>query len=106
MRPSLTLSHNLVTSFSANCLQLIKFSIQPSRVGIAACSERGGSCDGSGALLTSMSIFESMIASSLDKELERYEVEGSRLRRAVKKSGEVSGKELREVMASTTTLAN
>lgn len=58
-----TLSHNLWTSFSANCLQFIRLSIQPSKVGIDAGSEAGESRVGSGSLPTSTSIFESILES-------------------------------------------
>lgn len=55
-RRSRTFSHSLWTSLSANCLQLIRLSIQPSRVGIVAGSEAGAeeSCMGSGILTSSM----------------------------------------------------
>lgn len=58
-----TLSHNLWTSFSASCLQFIKLSIQPSRVGIDAGSVAGDNLCGSGAFPMSKSIFESIIDS-------------------------------------------
>jgi hypothetical protein len=48
-----TFSHSLWTSTSASCLQLIKLSIQPSKVGIEAVSVEGDSLEGSGTLPTS-----------------------------------------------------
>lgn len=60
-KSSVTFSHNLWTSTSANCLHVIKLSIQPSRVGIEAGSDTGDSLDGSGALPTS-SMFVSMMS--------------------------------------------
>lgn len=57
-----TFSHSLCTSLSASCLQVIRLSIQPSRVGIVAGSEAGAddSCIGSGILTSSMLV--SMVA--------------------------------------------
>lgn len=55
-----TLSHSLCTSFSASCLQLIRFSIQPSKVGIDWGSDVGDSRWGSGSFPISTSIFESI----------------------------------------------
>lgn len=62
MQCSPTLSHSLCTSLSANCLQLIRLSIQPSSVGIEAGSDGGAedSCMGSGIFTSSM--FVSMMA--------------------------------------------
>lgn len=61
-RAAHTLSHSLCTSLSANCLQFIRLSIQPSRVGIVVGSDVGAddSCMGSGILTSSMLV--SMIA--------------------------------------------
>lgn len=57
-----TLSQSRCTSFSANCLQLIKLSIQPSKVGIDAGSVAGERRGGSGTLAISTStIFESIL---------------------------------------------
>ena len=65
MRGPLTLSQSLCTSFSANCLQLIKLSIQPSKVGIDAGSVAGERRGGSGTLAISTStIFESILQNS------------------------------------------
>jgi hypothetical protein len=55
-----TLSHKRETSLSASCLQFIRLSIQPSRVGIDPGSDVGDSLCGSGILPTSISIFESI----------------------------------------------
>ena len=57
-----TFSHSLCTSLSASCLQLMRLSIQPSRVGIVAGSDAGAddSCMGSGILTSSMLV--SMVA--------------------------------------------
>jgi hypothetical protein len=60
-----TLSHSLDTSLSASCLQLIRFSIQPSSVAIDPGSLVGDSLCGSGIFPTSTSIFESMLSSCL-----------------------------------------
>jgi hypothetical protein len=51
-----TFSHSLCTSLSASCLQLMRLSIQPSRVGMVAGSDAGAddSCMGSGILTSSM----------------------------------------------------
>ena len=57
---SLTRSQSLETSFSANCLQFMRFSIHPSSVGIEPGSVVGDNRCGSGALLVSMSIFTSI----------------------------------------------
>ena len=56
-----TLSQSLETSFSASCLQFIRFSIQPSSVGIDPGSVVGDSLCGSGIFPTSTSILESII---------------------------------------------
>ena len=65
MRSSIpTLSHNLDTSISVNCLQFIKFSIHPSSVGIEPGSVVGESLWGSGIFPTSTSIFESILKGS------------------------------------------
>lgn len=48
-----TLSHNLCTSLSASCLQLIKLSIQPSSVGIVVGSVAGTDDICIGSVLTS-----------------------------------------------------
>jgi hypothetical protein len=58
----LTLSHNLCTSFSASCLQFIKFSIQPSRVGMEPGSVVGDSRCGSGDRAVSISMLFSIVA--------------------------------------------
>lgn len=55
-----TLSQSFETSLSANCLQFIKLSIQPSNVGIDAGSEAGDNLVDSAGLPISTSIFESM----------------------------------------------
>lgn len=55
-----TFSHNRCTSTSANCLQVMRLSIHPSKVGIGAASDAGEILAGSGALPTS-SILVSMI---------------------------------------------
>lgn len=57
-----TLSHSLCTSLSASCLQFMRLSIQPSRVGIVVGSDVGTDdiCMGSGILTSSMLV--SMIA--------------------------------------------
>lgn len=55
-----TLSQSLETSFSASCLQFIRFSIQPSSVGIDPGSVVGDSLCGSGIFPTSISILESI----------------------------------------------
>ncbi len=57
---SRTLSQSLETSFSASCLQFIRFSIQPSSVGIDPGSVVGDSLCGSGIFPTSTSILESI----------------------------------------------
>ena len=62
----LTLSHNLRTSLSANCLQFIRLSIQPSKVGMDWVSETGDKPWGCAGLPTSTSIFESMLDSMLN----------------------------------------
>jgi hypothetical protein len=55
-RFSHTFSHNLCTSLSANCLQVINVSIQPSKVGMVAGSVDGidDRCVGSGIFTSSM----------------------------------------------------
>lgn len=58
MKPALsnvspTLSHNLCTSLSASCLQLIKLSIQPSSVGMVVGSVAGTDDICIGSVLTS-----------------------------------------------------
>lgn len=51
-----TLSQSLCTSLSTSCLQFIRLSIQPSRVGMVVGSEVGAeeSCIGSGILTSSI----------------------------------------------------
>ena len=66
-----TLSHSLCTSVSASCLQFIKLSIQPSRVGIDAGSDAGDNRWGSGSFPTSTSIFESIIDDLINESCQR-----------------------------------
>jgi hypothetical protein len=61
-----TFSQSRCTSLSANCLQLMRLSIQPSRVGIVVGSVVGAddSCMGSGIFTSS--ILVSMVAGAVD----------------------------------------
>ena len=56
-----TLSHSLWTSFSASCLQFIRLSIHPSRVGIEPGSVAGDRRWGSGDFPMSTSILDSIM---------------------------------------------
>jgi hypothetical protein len=60
-----TFSQSLCTSLSASCLQVMRLSIQPSRVGIVVGSVVGAddSCMGSGIFTSS--IFVSMVAGAV-----------------------------------------
>jgi hypothetical protein len=62
---ALTRSHSLCTSLSASCLQFMRFSIQPSKVGIDPGSVVGDSRCGSDIFPTSTSIFASIVCSSV-----------------------------------------
>jgi len=64
--PSHTLSHKRKTSLSASCLQFIRLSIQPSKVGMDCVSVTGDKPCGWAGLPTSTSIFESMLDSMLN----------------------------------------
>lgn len=63
-RASLTFSHNLCTSDSASCLQLIKLSIHRSMLGIVV-----GSVGGAGARSVGTRPTSSMFVSMLDEGL-------------------------------------
>lgn len=61
-----TFSQSFCTSTSANCLQVIRLSIHPSKVAMGAASDAGDNLAGSGALPTSSMLVSMLCFFCLD----------------------------------------